>query len=588
MRIALAQINPIIGDIAGNSRLIREAILQSRGQGAALVVFPELTITGYPPRDLLLKPHVIQRCHEELMRIAEACTGIAAVVGYPQLCDRPSGRGLYNAAAVCRDGKVVHRHDKNLLPHYDVFDETRYFEPGRDAVPIQIGHLAVGVNICEDLWNQDQLVERQLYHHNPIDVLAEAGTECLINCSASPFVAGKHQHRLDLFRHVAKRHRLPVCFVNQVGGNDELIFDGNSCVIGPDAEVIAHAKDFESDLLLVDWPVADPADVDRRSDCPPSVSPSSPLKARIETPKTGVQAVYHALVLGLRDYGCKCGFGSVVVGLSGGIDSAVTAALCVAAFGSRNVRGVAMPSRYSSEDSVADARDLADRLGIRFDVIPIAAAHEALEQTLLPHFNDMEPDATEENVQARIRGIILMALSNKFGSLLVSTGNKSELAVGYCTLYGDMAGGLAVLSDVPKTLVWELARWINDGPDSPLRAELGGQAIPLQSINKPPSAELRPNQTDQDSLPPYDLLDQIIDRYVVREQPVGQIVADLPQIDPDVVAQVVRLIDRNEYKRRQAAPGLKVTGRAFGSGRRMPIAQRLEPDAPARPAGLEG
>jgi NAD+ synthetase len=552
MRIALAQINPTIGDIDANASLVRDAIDGARQQGAKLVVFPELTVIGYPPKDLLLKPAAVERSVRAVEQLAEHCTGIAAIIGYPSPSDSKRGRSLYNAAALCGGGKIQRRYVKTLLPTYDVFDESRYFEPGPAEAPTEFAGEMLGVTICEDLWNEADIVERQLYHIDPIDRAVEAGATLLINSSASPFVVGKHAFRRRLFAHVAKQHRVPVLYCNQVGGNDELIFDGNSCAFNANGELIAHGKAFAEDLVIVDLP-------------------GTPMQC---APRADIAAVYDALVLGLRDYCRKCGFTSIVLGLSGGIDSAVTAALCIAALGSENVRGVTMPSRYSSGGSMDDAKQLAANMNVRFDIVPIAGPHDAFEVALAPLFEGLEPGVAEENVQARVRGVILMALSNKFGSLLVTTGNKSELAVGYCTLYGDMAGGLAALSDVPKTMVWELARWINDAPDSPLRQQFGKAVIPDSSITKPPSAELRPDQTDQDSLPDYGVLDQIIERYVEQEQSARQIIADMPRVDAATIQRIVRLIDLNEYKRKQAAPGLKVTGRAFGFGRRMPIAQR--------------
>ncbi len=560
MKIALAQINPTVGDIAGNAGLIRGDIARARRAGAELVVFPELAIIGYPPKDLLLKPAVVEQCVAAVDDLAATCTDIAAVIGYPCPADGQTGRLLYNAAALCADGRIMHRHVKSLLPTYDVFDEHRYFEPGPGADIAPLADVRLGISVCEDLWNDRELSGRQLYHDNPIEDLARRGAQIFINCSASPFVLGKHAFRMRLFGRAAQRHGLPLVYCNQVGGNDELVFDGNSCVFDATGCLIAHARDFEPDLLIVDVPVGDAG----------STGP-----ARIETPSTGMASLHQALVLGLRDYCRKCGFDSVVVGLSGGIDSAVTAALCVAALGRDKVRAVAMPSRFSSEGSVADARALAAAVNIHLDVVPIEEAHRAFERVLEPVFRGRRPDVAEENIQARCRGVILMAISNKFGSMLVSTGNKSELAVGYCTLYGDMAGGLAILSDVPKTLVWQLARWINEDPQSPLRRVYGRAVIPEASITKPPSAELRANQTDQDSLPPYEVLDQIIERYVEQEHSARRIIAETG-LDPAVVNHVVRLIDVNEYKRKQAAPGIKVTGRAFGFGRRMPIAQRYQ------------
>ncbi|MAE60626.1 MAG: NAD+ synthase [Planctomycetaceae bacterium] len=560
MRIALAQVNPTIGDVAGNTDKALSFIDRAVEQGAELVVFPELSVIGYPPKDLLLKPSVIDQCAGAVDRIAQHVQSAAVIVGYPMRSRKPDGAPLHNAAAVCRDGVIVGHRFKHLLPTYDVFDEHRYFEPGRQVDLIDVNGIQIGVSVCEDLWAAGEHFERRLYHDNPINQLAAAGADLFINCSASPFVTGKHELRMAIMRELAREHGLPIVFVNQVGANDELVFDGNSCVVGPNGDVLAHAGDFQEDLLVGDVPL-------RRG------GPSVP--SRIETSREGVAAVYHALVLGLGDYCAKCGFDSAVLGLSGGIDSAVCACLARSALGPDAVTGISMPSRYSSDGSKSDAQQLAEALGVTYHTIPLEQPHQAMERTLEPYFAGTASGLAEENVQARLRGVILMSFSNKFGSLLITTGNKSELAVGYCTLYGDMAGGLAVLSDVPKTLVYEVARWINTEA-CPLFAACGGQPIPLDSIRKPPSAELRPDQTDQDSLPPYEVLDQIIDRYVEREQSVRQII-DETGYDGDLVQRFVRLIDRSEYKRKQAPPGLKVTGRAFGFGRRMPLAMRHEP-----------
>ena len=557
MRIALAQLNPTVGDIDGNTAMIRDHVTAARDGGADLVVFAELALLGYPPKDLLLKPRVIDRCASALRDVAEHCRGIAALVGLPQRTDKPVGRGLQNVVAICRDGAVAGSVTKSLLPTYDVFDEHRYFDPGAGGQLPEVAGFTVGVTICEDLWVDGDIVGHRRYDADPVADLQGRGVALVINCAASPFTVGKHDVRMRLLQAAAKRCGAPIVFCNQVGGNDELVFDGHSCVLDAAGRVIAHAKGFEEDLLF--------ADIDGVS------------SSRIEPVAQRIESVYRALVLGLKDYARKCGFKQVVLGLSGGIDSAVTAAVAVAALGPDNVRGVAMPSRYSSEGSVRDAQALADNLGVHLDVIPIHDAHAALETMLAERFKGLDPDTTEENIQARIRGTVLMSLSNKFGSLLITTGNKSELAVGYCTLYGDMCGGLAVLSDVPKTMVWDLARWINTDDQSELRRGRGGPVIPQDTIDKPPSAELRPDQLDQDSLPPYDLLDKIIERYVERDQPLDQITAELPEADPKMIARIVRLIDVNEYKREQAAPGLKVTGRAFGFGRRMPIAQGYRP-----------
>jgi NAD+ synthase (glutamine-hydrolysing) len=543
MRVALAQINPTVGDIAGNARKIGAFIDRAKGERADLCVFPELSLIGYPPKDLLLKPRFIEDNLAALDSLAAAVEGIDVLVGYADRNAQSIGRPLHNAVALLRAGRIVSRHYKTLLPTYDVFDESRYFEPGpARGELITVAGRSVGVSICEDLWNDERLIPRRLYHQNPIADLHAAGAQVLVNSSASPFVVGKHAFRLELFGSQARRFGKPVVYVNQVGGNDELVFDGNSVVLDAAGRVAAQAKDFEEDLLIAELPGG----------------------GTLNVPSTGIESICKALVLGLRDYVSKCGFKSVVLGLSGGIDSALTAALAVAALGREKVVGVAMPSRFSSDHSIADARLIAENLGIEFHIIPIAAVHEAYEATLADIFAGRAPDVTEENLQARVRGGLLMALSNKFNHLLLTTGNKSELAVGYCTLYGDMCGGLAVISDLPKTTVWEMSRWIND--------RAGRELIPARSITKVPSAELRPNQTDQDSLPPYEVLDAILFRYVEEEKSAAQIIAD--GFDEPTVRRVIGLIDRSEYKRRQAALGLKVTSRAFGMGRRMPIAQR--------------
>ncbi|MGC4032962.1 MAG: NAD+ synthase [Tepidisphaeraceae bacterium] len=553
MRIALAQINPTVGDLPKNEKLMADAIADAKAAGAHAVVFPELSVTGYPPKDLLLKPQFIDDNLAVVERLAKQAVGIEAIVGYAERNPNAVGRHLYNAAAVLRDGKIASRHFKTLLPTYDVFDESRYFEPGPDAHRSDLVTLAntkVGLSICEDLWNDERLIARRLYHQNPIADLDAAGADVMVNCSASPFVAGKHEFRLKLFGSQAKQFGNPLVYVNQIGGNDELVFDGASCVFDAQGNLIAQAKDFVEDLLIVDL--------------------DEPKNNRIETISTDLESIYKALVLGLRDYVRKCGFKQVVLGLSGGIDSALVCALAVAALGRENVMGVAMPSRYSSEHSVADAKKLAENTGIAFHIVPIGPAHDCFEGTLKDVFAGRTSDLTEENMQARLRGNVLMSISNKFGSLLLTTGNKSEVAVGYCTLYGDMCGGLAIISDVPKTTVWALSRWINENA--------GREIIPVNSITKPPSAELRPGQYDQQSLPEYDILDAILHRLIEEDKSVKEIVAD--GFDPQTVLKVTKLVDRSEYKRRQMAPGLKVTSRAFGVGRRVPIAQNYQQPLP--------
>lgn len=566
MRFALAQMNPTVGDLKKNTDIILSFIERAKSQHADLVVFPELALIGYPPKDLLLKPSFIDDSLTALDQIAKACVGIAAIVGYADRNAAPVGRSLFNAVAFLAEGRVVSKHFKTLLPTYDVFDESRYFEPGPKTTHnnvITFKGLKLGVSICEDLWNDERLIPRRLYHQNPIAELHQAGADVLINASASPFVVGKHDFRLELFGAQTRAVGKPLIYVNQVGGNDELVFDGNSLVLSARGELLAQAKDFEEDLIVVE------------------LGTEQPAKPPIDVGKhrKGLASIHAALVLGLRDYVNKCGFKSVVLGLSGGIDSALTAALAVQALGPGRVTGVAMPSRFSSDHSVEDARQLAHNLGMEFHLVPISTAHDAYEQTLARIFNPtnckvanlttspLGDDLTEQNLQARIRGGILMAFSNRYNHLLLTTGNKSEVAVGYCTLYGDMCGGLAVISDVPKTTVWELSRFHN---------ELHGkELIPNRSIEKVPSAELRPNQTDQDSLPPYDVLDAILHQYVEEEKGAAQIISE--GFDVATVKKVIKLVDRSEYKRRQAAPGLKVTSRAFGFGRRMPIAQNYVP-----------
>ena len=553
MKVALSQINPIVGDIAGNTALIVRDIQAAIAQNADMIVFPELAIIGYPPKDLLLKPDVLDSCEQTINYIAQTCKGITAIVGYPTRSNRPIGRALFNTAAVCRDGEVVYRQHKSLLPTYDVFDESRYFEPSNEVQTFDVNGVPVGIAICEDLWNQPKVIARRLYTFDPLQSLEDQGAQVIVNPAASPFELPKHAFRRKLFSNAARQHGVSVVFVNQVGGNDELVFDGNSCVYNADGNIIAQAKDFQEDLVIADLDTSRPVTVSDRSES---------------------SAVYQALTLGLRDYCRKCGFKRIVLGLSGGIDSAVTACVAVEAIGKENVIGIAMPSRYSSEGSVSDAQLLAERLDIEFHTIPIEDAHKTMEAVVTPYFEGRQADTTEENVQARLRGVILMSFSNKFGALLTTTGNKSEMAVGYCTLYGDMCGGLAVLCDVPKTMVYRLAEWINTDECS-LKQACGTPPIPVDTITKPPSAELRPDQTDQDSLPPYEILDEIVDRYVERNEST-KVIADAMSVDLDLVRRFARLIDLNEYKRKQAPPGLKITSRAFGFGRRLPIAQRYD------------
>lgn len=549
MKLALAQINPTVGDIDGNARRVLEYLARAKALGADLAVFPELCLFGYPPLDLLYRADLVRRNLAALEQVAAQCRGIAAAVGYVQPESDGPGKGLHNAAAVCRDGQVIARYAKQLLPTYDVFDESRYFSPGRGVEVVELGSggtgLPAGLTICEDLWSDQEFEGRKLYGVDPVERTAAAGARLIINLSASPFEVGKQAARQKLFAEQAREHGVPIAWVNQVGGNDELIFDGASLVIDAGGQVVARAKAFEEDLLIVD--------LARTGD-------------RLVTPyPDDVGSIRQGLVMGTRDYVRKCGFADVVLGLSGGIDSAVTAAVAVEALGPEHVHGVALPSRYSSTHSLEDARVLADRLGIDFRVISIEPAHAAAETLLHEHFAGTQPGVAEENVQARIRGNLLMALSNKFNWLLLTTGNKSELSVGYCTLYGDMSGGLAVLADVPKTTVYELARRIN--------AEAGTERIPARTIDKPPSAELRSNQTDQDTLPPYELLDRILVQLVEQNRSVDDVARN--GLDRAVVQRIARMVECSEYKRRQIPVGLRVTSKAFGIGRRMPIAARF-------------
>jgi NAD+ synthetase len=543
MKVALAQLDTTVGDLAGNERKILSAYRRGAEAGVAMVVCPELSTTGYPPRDLLLKKRFIAQNLELLNRLAAATTETALLVGFVGENKQQTGREVTNSLALLQGGKIVATRTKTLLPTYDVFDEDRYFEPATGNAPVQFDSQQLGLTICEDIWNDEDFWPNRRYQLNPPVELAQAGASIIFNISASPWHLGKNRTRFEMLKSLAVKTAKPIIFCNQVGGNDELIFDGCSLVFNAKGTLIGHGKLFEEDFLIVDTESSTAV-----------VPPQMPDE----------ELVYRGLVLGLRDYFLKCGFKCAVLGLSGGIDSAVTACIAAEALGAENVRAVSLPSQYSSKGSLDDARVLAERLGVHYDVIPIERAFGTVKDELKGVFAGKAEDLTEENLQARLRGVILMALSNKFGSLLLTTGNKSELAVGYCTLYGDMCGGLAVISDVPKTMIYRIAKWMNRERE----------IIPDSSITKPPSAELRPNQCDQDSLPPYEVLDAILEQYVVQGKGASEIVAD--GFDAGTVRQLVRLIDRNEYKRRQAAPGLKVTSKAFGMGRRIPIAQRYE------------
>ena len=542
MKVGIAQINTTVGDFPGNSAAILAAYRSLVTEGAELVLTPELSIPGYPPQDLIFAGEFVDRNLAALAAVHTEVGEVPLVVGFIDRNTTGHGKPFHNAAAFLVKGKAPAIIHKRLLPTYDVFDEARYFEPGSSSAPIEHDGRRIGITICEDLWAPEYL-PGPLYRVDPPADLVAAGAEILLNLSASPFQFGKPVRRLQMLNAQAQRFKTPIYYCNSVGGNDQLVFDGHSVAISGDGSRSRELAGFREELAVLEEPIA-PLIPDHRDD---------------------LRELYQALVLGLRDYFRKCGFKSAVLGLSGGIDSALTAVLAVEALGKENVTGVAMPGPYSSERSFRDAKSLAETLGIKCLELPITKSFQVMKEGLAHAFKGRPEDATEENLQARLRGVTMMALSNKFGSLLLTTGNKSELAVGYCTLYGDMCGGLAVISDLPKTLVYSLSRWINRDRE----------IIPGSTIEKAPSAELRPNQTDQDSLPPYDQLDAILALYVEENLPVSAIIAR--GHDEALVRRITSLVDLNEYKREQAAPGLKVTGRAFGMGRRLPLAQRYTP-----------
>ena len=578
MRIGLAQLNPTVGDLAGNRRKIIDAYQTLVQQGAELVVFPELIICGYPPRDLLFKRRFVPDNEEVLAEIAAQTGDVPALVGFVETNPAPAGRRFFNAAAFCQNGEVQVIGRKCLLPTYDVFDEDRYFESAHEPRIVTFGGLRIGLTICEDLWKNPRIDTSRLYHVDPIAWLAAERVDLVLNLSASPWYVGKSAVREQLISDTARTLRCPLVYVNVIGGNDELVFDGASLVSDAQGQITARLNAFAEELRVITVDTASttrrapesaqtiPSTLDTPAPKPAVASLADPERApgaeSVTTDPREVADVYAALVLGLRDYAHKSGFKRALIALSGGIDSALVAVLAVEALGAENVIGVSLPSAISSQHSRDDARILAENLGIRFETIAIADAVAASESALGPIFAGRPRDVTEENIQARIRGVLMMALSNKFGALLLTTGNKSEVAVGYCTLYGDMCGGLAVISDVFKTQVYALCRWIN-------RDRV---VIPVNTIEKPPSAELRPGQVDQDSLPPYDVLDAILEGYVER----GLSRRDLVTLGflEAVVNDVVRKVDLNEYKRKQMAPGIKITPLAFGVGRRIPIVQK--------------
>ena len=545
MKIALGQINPTVGDFSGNAAKMVEFSLRARTAGAGLILFPELSVCGYPPRDLVERSSFVTHNREWAEKIAAETAGIAVICGLVTPAHADTGKTVMNSGALLRDGKIEFIQSKMLLPTYDVFDEMRNFAPAKSQELFPFCGNRMALTICEDAWNDKRFWTKRLYTVDPVESLIHAGGNFVLNISASPFWIGKREFRRDMLASIARQHKVPVALVNQVGGNDSLVFDGSSLVLNRDGNVIAQGKSFEEDLIYFD---------------------SQTLTGDIHEQIPGDDAsAYAALVLGTRDYMHKCGFQKAIIGLSGGIDSALTAVIASDAVGSENVIGVGMPGPYSSPGSIDDARKLAKNLGIRFELISINPAYEAYRTMLKDVFAGRKEDTTEENLQSRARGMLLMALSNKFGAIVLSTGNKSELGVGYCTLYGDMAGGLAVISDVPKTLVYRLSRYVNSR-----RA-----VIPEDTLEKPPSAELRPNQKDSDSLPPYEILDAVLEDYIEDSHSPEQIAAD-HGFDLEVVRRVVRMVDRVEYKRQQAAPGLKISPKAFGYGRRFPIAAKSD------------
>jgi len=543
MKIALAQFNPTIGDFEGNSKRILEMAREAKSHGADLAVFSELCLCGYPPQDLVERPVFVEHNQKALAKLAKAIA-MPAVVGFVGDAMDATGKPVANSAALIANGKILFEQRKMLLPTYDVFDESRYFQPAHTQHIFEFDKEQLGITICEDAWNDKAFWPTQLYDRDPVSEIAKKGSSILLNISSSPYTVDKRSVRHDMLRTIAREHRLPVVYVNQVGGNDSLLFDGSSVAFMPDGRLAARAKSFEEDLIYFD-----------------TVTGLGDIRPAVEDE---IDAAYRALVLGTRDYVRKCGFHKVVIGLSGGVDSALVAAIAVEALGRESVTGVAMPGPYSSDGSIRDAKQLAENLGIQFEMIPITETFESYKKDLSQTFRGLPVDATEENLQARIRGNLLMALSNKFGSMVLSTGNKSEMAVGYCTLYGDMAGGLAVISDVPKTMVYKLSKFVNR------EREL----IPIATIEKPPSAELRPNQRDQDTLPDYDTLDRILKAYVEDVRSPEEI-ADHFGYPLQLVQSVALKVDQNEYKRKQAPPGLKLSSKAFSVGRRFPLAQKF-------------
>src|SRR6476469_1787727 len=574
MKIAIAQLNPTIGDIFGNSNLILEAAKKAEVEGANLLLTPELSLIGYPPRDLLINPTFIADASAQLLQLAQALPPELAVIAGTALPNanavKLGGKSLFNSAVLLQNGAVKQVFHQRLLPTYDVFDEARYFEPGENSNYFTIGELKIGVTICEDLWNNEEFWGKRSYAGDPVSDLVKLGVDLVVNLSASPYSAGKRGVRSAMLQHSVIRCGIPIIYANQIGGNDDIIFDGSSCAVNRKGDLIQVLASFETDFAVLEYDAAKQDLVGSHQQNAAGIE-ATPLSFY---PAEGDAEIWAALVLGVRDYVGKCGFSKVVLGLSGGIDSALVAAIASCAIGPENVLGVLMPSPYSSDHSVNDALELARNLGVAIELLPIGDLMKTYDRTLADLFVNKTFGIAEENIQSRIRGNLLMAISNKFGHLLLSTGNKSEMAVGYCTLYGDMNGGLAVISDVPKTRVYSLCRWLNSGgyvgavsPCPPL----GQKIIPVNILPKAPSAELKPGQIDRDSLPDYDVLDDILQRLIEHHESAQQIVA--AGHDEAVVKRVVKLVRQAEFKRRQAAPGLKISDRAFGTGWRMPIAK---------------
>ena len=554
MKVGFAQINPTVGDFAANSAAILAAYASLAKDGAEVVLAPELALPGYPPLDLLFKSLFVPQNLNALDALHAKVGDVPLLVGYVDANTGP-GRPFRNAAAILQRGQPIRKIFKSLLPTYDVFDEARYFQPAEKNEPVEIAGIRCGVTICEDIWSREYL-PRQLYDCDPLTSLAAQGAKIILNLSASPFEVGKPRRRLEMLSARAHAHGVPIAYCNTVGGNDQLIFDGNSFAVSETGDCLTQLAPFQTENALVEI---------RNQKSESETEPGRRREAQIRNPlfQCDEEELFSALVLGTRDYFAKCGFRTAVLGLSGGIDSAVTAAIGAAALGAENILGVTMPTRYSSEGSVGDSLKLASALGIRCITIPIEKSFTAFKEQMTPFFEGKPEDVTEENMQPRLRGMTLMALSNKFGHLLLTTGNKSELAVGYCTLYGDMCGGLAVISDVPKMMIYQLARWLNRDRE----------IIPAATIEKPPSAELRPNQRDQDTLPPYEILDPILELLIEEGLSADEISAR--GFDAATVRWVVKRVAQNEYKRAQSVPGLKVTSKAFGVGRKMPVAQRF-------------